>query len=523
MTGPENFNNPSFSYLKSIFNFIGGRMKKLTFLIMTLLGALWISLNLHAAEGGPELKFSPESTETKAPKEDSKYGEKPLLKFGNEKNNFKLGGYGSIRFSTDSAQGIHDTFTFRRFVLTTDALIASKFRIYSELEFERFRKVEVEKTFNIDEGGIAQTSSIEGTNNSEISLEQAWFQLEFKDYIRLQGGGVLVPIGRFNINHDDNAWNLPRRPLVDRGVPVLPTTSAWDELGLGLNGDIHLGEKQKLDYRIYVVNGVTLDSQIDTKVFSHGNSPDELEIEGELGINTGTFSQDVKDAKAVTGRVAYSPALGHEIGFSGYWGRYTPDFLPDEKLTIFGFDWLSTFGSFDVEAEYVLTHFGGLDNVLQNFASQLGNTAAEAVGQDPASLTTKIAFEPSQLASTKQGYWIELRYHFRPKWLTNSFFGRYFSDPQLIPVIRWEQAFLTGLVTDFQAENGIVTTLTKENRRVDRITAGFAFRLNPLAVFQLAYEFTQTNKGGSLASVTNYLPTNSDQNQAFMFGAAFGF
>lgn len=495
-------------------------MKKLWFLVLILAAALWISLSSQAAEGGPELKFTPESQPTESSKADSKYGEKPLLKFGNDRNYFKLGGYGSIRFSTDSAEGVHDTFTLRRFVLTTDALISSKFRIYSELEFERFRKVEVEQTFSNSEGGIATSSSIEGTNNSEISLEQAWFQLDFKDYIRLQGGGVLVPIGRFNINHDDNAWNLPRRPLVDRGVPVLPTTSAWDELGLGLNGDIHLGEKQKLDYRIYVVNGATLGSQIDTKVFSHGTNGDELEVEGELKINTGTFSQDVKDAKAVTGRIAYSPALGHEVGFSGYWGRYTPDFLAGENLTIFGFDWLSTFGSFDVEAEYVLTHFGGLDNVLQSFATAVGDTAASA--ETPV-FETKIQFEPSQLASTKQGYWIELRYHFRPKWLTNSFFGKHFSDPQLIPVVRWEQAFLNGLVTDFQATNGIVTSLVKENRRVDRITAGFAFRLNPLAVFQLAYEYTQTNKGGTLASVTNYLPTASSTNNSFMFGAAFGF
>jgi len=236
-------------------------MKKLWFLLICAGTAIWMTA-ASAAEPGPELKFEPESKPEQG--SDSKYGEKPLVKFGNERNYVKLGGYASMRFSTDSAEGIHDTFTFRRFVLTTDALIASKFRIYSELEFERFRKVELEKTFTVDEGGIFQNSAIEGTSDSEIALEQIWFQLEFKDYIRLQGGGVLVPIGRFNINHDDNQWNLPRRPLVDRGVPVLPTTSAWDELGMGLNGDIAIGEKQKLAYRIYVVNGVTLDSQLET-------------------------------------------------------------------------------------------------------------------------------------------------------------------------------------------------------------------------------------------------------------------
>ena len=58
----------------------------------------------------------------------------------------------------------------------------------------------------------------------------------------MRTGGVLVPVGRFNINHDDNRWDLPRRSLIDRGVPVLPSTAAWDELGAGFNGDIPLSD-----------------------------------------------------------------------------------------------------------------------------------------------------------------------------------------------------------------------------------------------------------------------------------------
>src|SRR5204862_1279562 len=118
-----------------------------------------------------------------------------------------------------------------------------RFRIYTELEFERFRKVELQSNVVQENGGLSVEQTVEGTTHSEISLEQAWFQLEFKDYIRLQGGAVLVPVGRFNLNHDDNQWNLPRRSLVDREVPVLPVEAAWDELGMGLNGDVNLGEK----------------------------------------------------------------------------------------------------------------------------------------------------------------------------------------------------------------------------------------------------------------------------------------
>ncbi len=477
------------------------------------------------AEQGPELKFDPEPAPS-TPESKSHggvYGDKPLLKFGNENRYVKVGGYGSIRFSADSATDVNDTFTLRRFVLTTDAKIAKPFRIYFELEFERFRKVELERTVVVADGGITVKQEIEGTHQSEIAIEQIWFELAFKEWIRLQGGGVLVPVGRFNINHDDNAWNLPRRSLVDRGVPVLPTTSAWDELGLGLTGDVELGEKARMDYRIYVVNGVVLDAEIEEVVKTRDPKRDEIEIEAEMGISTGTFSQDIKDAKSVTGRVAFSPALGHEIGISGYWGRYTPDYLPGENLTVVGLDWLTSWKGFEFEGEYVLSHFGNLDRVLQGLASAVGNTEAEIAAVDSPDLEVKLAFEPSRLAELKHGYWLEFRYRFRPEWLTKSWFGEHFSDPQLIPILRWEQAFLNDMVTDFEAVDGIITNLVKEDRRVDRLSAGLAFRLNPLAVFQLAYEFTSTNSGKSLASVTNYLPTPASTNHAFLLGAAFGF
>jgi hypothetical protein len=500
-------------------------MKAYPWIILGLLGSLTLSPAARAAEE-PQLKFEPEAetqAQDKEKKEPAVYGDKPIAKFGNEQNYFKLGGYGSMRFSADTGEDLNSTFTLRRFVLTTDALIASKFRIYSELEFERFRKIELERQAIAQEGGITLEQEIEGTNQSEIALEQIWFQLEFADYIRFQGGGVLVPVGRFNINHDDNAWNIPRRPLVDRGIPVLPATSAWDELGLGLNGDVAIGENAAFNYRIYVVNGATLDFELEEVIKTRDPQRDELELEGEFGISTGTFSQDIKDAKAVTGRVAFSPALGHEIGLSGYWGRYTPDFLIGKNLTSLGFDFLSNFKSFAMEGEFVFTDMGGLDAVLTDFAAVAGTTEAEVESEDSPDLETKIAFKPSLLSEKKYGYWLEFRYSFRPRWLTQSWFGRHFSDPQLIPVLRVEQAFLNGHVTEFEALDGVVTVLEKENRRVDRITGGLAFRLNPLAVFQLVYEFTNTNSGKSLASVTNFLPTPSSQNQAVLFGAAFGF
>jgi hypothetical protein len=216
--------------------------------------------------------------------------------------------------------------------------------------------------------------------------------------------------------------------------------------------------------------------------------------------------------------------LGHEFGFSGYWGRYTPDFLVGKNLTSFGFDTLQIFGNFDVEAEYIFTHFGGLRQVVDSFAARVLDEESEAENNNvPPGVESEIAFKPTDLASTKQGYWLELRYHWRPKWLTASWVGQHFSDPQLIPILRWEQAFLHDRIVDAAFSNGVVNTFITENRRVDRLTAGIAFRLNPLAVFHLAYEFTQTDGGKPLAEVTNFLPTPSSRNHGVLFGAAFGF
>ena len=80
-------------------------------------------------------------------------------------------------------------------------------------------------------------------------------------------------------------------------------------------------------------------------------------------------------------------------------------------------------------------------------------------------------------------------------------------------------------MTEATFEDGLLTNLVKENRFVNRITLGFAYRPMPLVVFQTAFERTWTNSGKSLASVTNFIPAGTSENiqNAFLFGVAFGF
>jgi hypothetical protein len=333
---------------------------------------------------------------------------------------------------------------------------------------------------------------------------------------------VLVPLGRFNLNHDDNRWDLPRRSLVDRGVPVLPTTSAWDEVGMGFVGDITLSDQAVMNYELYAMNGVALDYNLEQVAQTSDSGQGKVVYDVVLEPANGGFAQDVKDAKAVAGRVALSPALGHEIAGSWYYGRYTPDFLANEDLWAIGIDGRTGHGPFELEGEWVFTRFEGTRHVARSLAETARDDAAES--SDP-SLETEVEYELADLAHNRYGYWLEARYRFWPQLLNRTFLGKPFENPQLIAVFRPEQAWLDDLVDEAAFSGGQLTTFETSNRRIDRFTLGLAYRPVPLVVFQLAYEYTQTNSGQSLANVTNYLPAGptEDNVHTVMFGSAFGF
>lgn len=437
----------------------------------------------------------------------------------------KIGGYGSLRFESNSLDKMYNTFDYRRFVLTTEAKIAPRLRFNLELELERFRKLELERTVGPADAGLLAKQTIEGTSGSEISLEQAWFQYDFTDWLSMRTGAMLVPLGRFNIRHDDNLWNLPRRSLVDRGVPVLPSAAAWDELGVGFVGKTPVGEEGSLDYQFYVVNGVNLDAEVESVVQSRETTRGKLEAEVELKPSTGTFFQDPKDAKSLTGRLNYSPALGHEIAGSFYWGRYTPQYLKSQDVWSLGLDGLTHLGPIDLEGEFIFTRFAGVKSVAKSFA-KVAKDKESAVEEDSSpDLETEIDFELANLAQTKYGYWLEARYPFWPEALSTSFLGWGFTNPQFVPVMRWEQIWLPSLLQEASFEDGVLTDYKTESRFINRFTVGFAYRPTPLVGFTLAYEYTWTNHDKSLANVTNFLPAGptEDHASAVLAGMTFGF
>lgn len=438
----------------------------------------------------------------------------------------KIGGYGSVRFETNSLKEQHNTFTFRRFVLTADAKPADPMRVYMELEFERFTQIELERKIRPEAGGLKVVEAIEGSDGSEISLEQLWFQYDLYDWLKFRTGQVLVPLGRFNINHDDNRWNIARRSLVDRGVPVLPAKSAWPELGAGFLGNIPLGDMGKLSYEAYVINGVALDAEVEKIAQTRVPRRDKLELEVEFRPTRGTAKLDTKDAKAVATRIAWSPFVGQELAGSFYYGRYTPDFLANEQIYAFGIDGLTTIGPFEIEAEYVNTHFRNVDRVAKSFARVVVDKESNISSSISPTFEAEVEFELASLARNKHGFWVEGRYRFWPEFLTPTVFGKYFDNPALIAIVRGEQVWLNDLVREAQFAGGVLTAFEQENRQIHRITAGLAYRPTPLVVFQLAYEYTKTDSGRSLAEVTNFFSqalVGEDHAHTALLGVAFGF
>jgi hypothetical protein len=230
----------------------------------------------------------------------------------------------------------------------------------------------------------------------------------------------------------------------------------------------------------------------------------------------------VKDAKAITGRLAWSPVLGHEIAASGYFGQYTPDFLGDEDVWSAAADGRTGWGPFELEGQYVYTRFEGVKNVARRFAQVALQQESEG---EVEGVETEIEFELANLARAKQGYWLEGRYRFWPTFLNDTFLGEHFANPQLVAVLRGEQVWLDGFVTEAAFSGGRLTEFEDDHRYLARFTAGLAYRPVPLVAFQLAYEFTMTDSGQSLAGVTNFLPAGEREDHAHtvLVGAAFGF
>ena len=454
----------------------------------------------------------------------------------------QIGGYGSFRYEANSinpapaiashpqVQNSFNSFDFRRFVLTLDANPTKRLRFYTEIEFERLGNIEVERTAlaenrgTTDRAGVRFIQEVEGSASSELAMEQAWVQFDLNDHLSARMGVILPPLGRFNANHDDDAWDIPRRSLVDRGGPVLPVKAAWSELGVGVVGKTPVGAGF-LDYQFFVVNGATLDFAIE-EVVSLREGRNLLELEPEISFSSGPFN-GTNTADAYTWRFGYSPRIGHELAISGYHGEYTPAYLlVDSWIHAAGVDGRSTFGNFEVEGEFVYTDFGRMESALGDLARQAVDAVAATSGTETTTLESEVeAGLAGPLTNQRYGYWVDLKYRFWPRSLDDSFLGKGFENPEFIPIVRFERIWFNDLVRSFDFSGGSITDLTMEDLSQQRISFGLAYRPTPSVGFTVAWEHNRRMEGTTLiAPSTLGLGRISDKSyHGLIIGSVFGF
>jgi hypothetical protein len=454
--------------------------------------------------------------------------------------NVRIGGYGSFRFESnnlDSLPRVNDLpqtqqgnrgFDIRRLVLTTDVNPTERLRFYTELEFERFGKIELERTALPENvGGRNQLAGtrfiqeLEGQGGSELKLEQAWAEYSVTKNFAIRGGLILPPLGRFNILHDDDYWDVPRRTLVDRDAPVIPVKSAWSEAGVGFIGSNPIG-KGFLNYQLYVVNGVTLDFGLEQTVALRDGRA-HLELEPEIGFDSGPVNGS-RGANAITWRLGLVPRLGNEIALSGYHGKYTPNFLTQPAyINSFGLDGKLTRGSFEAEGEFIYTDHGKMQRAQADLVRNLVNSEAEDEFNETESEIAVGLKGP--FANQRYGYWFDLKYRWRPAWLKKTFLGEGFEDPQLIPILRYERVWFNKFVRGLEFKRGLLEQFDFENLSQDRVTVGFTYRPVSSTPISFAYEHNR-RRGGSTLIFPNTLGLGRAPDRSFdalLIGVAFGF
>lgn len=432
----------------------------------------------------------------------------------------RVGGYGSVRFETNSLDAPKAAgFDFRRFVLTTDVTPHDRVQAYVELEFERLAEIEIERSAARSAGGARFAEELEGGHGGEISIEQMWGQFKFGQPLALRVGQILPPVGRFNMTHDDDRWDLPRRSLVDRGAPVLPVGAAWTELGVGIVGDVNVGATGRLSYQAYAVNGAILDFSIEKKVESEAGEPGVLKLASEFSLSRGPVNGE-GGTRAGTWRLAYSPTLSSEIAVSGYHGRYTPDFMAPvrERLNAIAIDGIYRRGPFTVEGEFIRTDFGDTGRVIGAFIDTV--TGSSGVPPLAGAAGTETEFAIKDLTSARHGFWIETRYRFWPRAWQDGIFGKGFENPQLTAVIRYERVTLRDAMEEVAIEDFDIERSDRETLRQERVTLGLAYRPIPSAVFSVAVEHNRRLEGSVLVFPRG---TDSSSYTGLLAGMAIGF
>lgn len=317
--------------------------------------------------------------------------------------NIRVGAYGAVAFeSFGDRRSTHDG----NFEVLISGHFHDRIRVYTEIDL--------------------------GLPHGTADAEQAYVDLLLAQPFNVRAGVLLIPFGKFNLDHFDPRRDLTRPPSVAR--LVTPTT--WSDLGFGAFGFVPISENVKATYEVQMINGLT-----DKFLAAPGHLPDPGLQSARSGLRT-----DNNGDKAVVGRGTLKFFDQYEIGFSGYRGAYKPG--SNDLITGIAFD-----AEFKPRNAKIWEHF----QLRSEFA--------------------RFDLQGSTTPSSLWGYYIQLTYRFWPSALNSTVLGRHFNNPTLA---------LVGLYgrTKMNTTASPTGSLTGE-----QIILGFNYRPVEDYVLKIEYQF----------------------------------
>lgn len=278
----------------------------------------------------------------------------------------KLGGYGLVTF--EDFRDRKTTFD-GKLELLISGQFHDRIRFYNEIEL--------------------------GVPGGTALVEQGYVDLLLTQSFNLRAGVLLIPFGKFNLDHFDPRRDLTDRPVVARRI----TPSTWSDLGVGAFGLVPLGDDLKATYEIQVINGLT-----DKFTAQSGTAPDTGLRDARTQLQT-----DNNGNKAVVGRGTLKFFDQYEIGVSGYRGAYKAN--SSDAITGTALDaefkprGVAFWEDFEFKGEYA-----------------------------------RFNIEGSSAPSSMWGYYAQVNYHFWPSILNSTVLGRHFNSPTFTLVGRYGYA-----------------------------------------------------------------------------------
>ncbi|MEI6232613.1 MAG: hypothetical protein WCT04_06150 [Planctomycetota bacterium] len=366
-----------------------------------------------------------------------------------------LGGYTEFSY-TDRGDRIPE-FSLDRTVLDIGATISDRIKLYIEFEHET--------------GAVIESGN---ENGGEWELEQGYLDFSITKSINFRAGMMLVPVGRFNLNHEGFVNNFVSRPLVNRWV--IPST--WFEEGVALHGDPVDTKALGISYELGVYN---------PGVASGANS-----VEGFREIRNEGASPAFR-GKAGALRVVFEPARSakwfadsFELGVSGYISNYrTPATTNTAGDT------------------FPIAH-GALSLAAIDLTYEKKNFGFRA---EAATARTSAGANEERKAQSARGIYTEAFYSWKPCFFNEGPIAKSFKDPRLVFATRFDWVELNHGRDDA--------------RDLKRVTAGISFRPLSKTVIKLDYQMDFSHSGLTLDTLPD--SGRGKRTDAILFGVATGF